>query len=272
MIVTILILACIAVVFIYFFMTSARPAASWLKNYSYAHRGLHNEKYPENSLGAFEHAINHGYAIEMDVHLSKDGVLMVFHDDALARMTGSKGVIGDYTAEELRKMKLLDSEYTIPTLEEVLELVAGRTPLLVELKNVGRAGALEAAVCQRLRSYKGLFAVQSFSPFSMRWYYKNAPDILRGQLSAPFYTGVDELPRWKRWTMRHLMTNALCRPNFINYEQSGVGRSVIRRLRKKGVPIFAWTVRSEVEAKAVRPYVDALVFEGIDPKGGVRNA
>lgn len=252
---------------LYFFMTAAHPVTSWLKEYNYAHRGLHNEKFPENSVPAFENALQQGYAIELDVHLSKDGTLMVFHDDELLRMTGMPGKVEDYTADELREMKLGDSIYCMPTLDEVLVKVAGKTPLLIELKNIGRAGDLEIELCKKMMDYKGRFAVQSFSPFSMRWFYKNAPEILRGQLSATFYSGADIIPRWQRWTLRHLMTNVICRPNFINYEQSGIARNIIKRLRKRGLPILAWTVRTDKEEREVSPFADALVFEGIRPKG-----
>lgn len=268
----ILILICAAAVFFYFFATAARPTPSWLKDYSYAHRGLHNAEFPENSMPAFENAITHGYAIELDVHLSKDGVLMVFHDDELTRMTGEQGSIGDHTAQELQSMKLAGSNYGIPTLDEVLELVMGRTPLLIELKNIGRAGKLEIALYDRVKRYDGRFALQSFSPFSMRWYLKNAPDILRGQLSGDFRSGAGEISRWKIWVVCHLMTNMMCRPNFINYEQNGVENRVIRRLRKNGTPIFAWTIRTDVEARDARPFVDALVFEGIEPRKDAENA
>ena len=268
----ILILVCAAAVLFYFFMTAGRPVASWVGDYSYAHRGLHNMDFPENSLPAFENAVRHGYAIELDVHLSKDGVLMVFHDDRLLRMAGVDGRIEDYTAEELKRINLAGTQYRIPALDEVLEKVAGRTPLLIELKNVGRAGALEVALYKRMKRYAGRYAIQSFSPFSVRWFYKNAPGVLRGQLSATFRSGAEEIPRWQRWVMRHLLTNGISRPNFINYEQSGVGRRIIRRLRKTGVPIFAWTVRTEEERRTACPLADALVFEGIDPKGETADA
>ncbi|MEG0382306.1 MAG: glycerophosphodiester phosphodiesterase family protein [Christensenella sp.] len=261
----VLAIICAVITIFYFNMTAVRPVPSWLKEYQYAHRGLHTAEYPENSMPAFKSAMENGYAIELDVHLSKDGVLMVFHDDDMERMTGAQGRIEDFTVDELKQRRLASSEYQIPTLDEVLYLVDGGTPLLIELKNMGRAGKLEVELYNRMKEYAGKFAIQSFSPFSVRWFYKNAPNILRGQLSATFYCGAEAIPRWQRWTLRHLLTNVMCRPNFINYEQSGVRRCVIKRLRRAGLPILAWTVRTREQQAEIQPFVDALVFENMIP-------
>ena len=264
----ILVFACMGILFLYFFATAGKPAHSWLKEYYYAHRGLHSPEVPENSIPAFERAIRAGYAIELDVHRSKDGVLMVFHDDDLERMTGASGRIEDLTLAELACLRLAETKEGIPTFDQVLQIVDGKAPLLIELKNTGRAGQLEIDVYERLKYYRGHFAIQSFSPYSVRWYYKNAPEIPRGQLSATFEEGAEAIPAWQRWGLRHLITNAMCRPNFINYEKSGVRQHIVKRLRKNGVSVFAWTVRSEEEWNSVQPYIDSLVFEQFEPKGG----
>lgn len=267
----ILILACAGLFFLYLFVTAGKPVFDcWLKDYDYAHRGLHSEKVPENSIPAFERAIRKGYAIELDVHRSKDGVLMVFHDDDLERMTGRKGRIEDLTLTELQSLRLARTGEMIPTFDAVLKAVGGKVPLLIELKNTGHAGKLEVDVCERLKSYAGKFAVQSFSPYSMRWFYKNAPQVLRGQLSATFEEGAEAIPAWQRWGLRHLLTNVMCRPNFINYEKNGVRQPIVKRLRKKGISVFTWTIRSEEERNFVQAYVDSLVFEKFEPKEGQR--
>ncbi len=253
-------------VFLYYFLTAARPVGSWLKEYSYAHRGLHTKEFPENSIPAFQNAVENGYAIELDVHLSKDKKLVVFHDDSLQRMTGANGKIGDFTLEELKKLRLNNTCYGIPTLTEVLALVDGKVPLLIELKNVGRAGELEIALYEMLKQYKGKYAIQSFSPFSVRWFKKNAPHILRGQLSATFAQYVEEFPKWRRRALKHLYVNVMSRPNFINYEIDGLKMPVLKRLRKSGVPVFAWTVRTKAEERMALPYADAMVFEEIKPE------
>ena len=251
---------------LYLFMTAGRPTDSWLADFDYAHRGLHSQEAPENSLAAFRRAMQNGYAIELDVHRSKDGRIMVFHDDDLERMTGTRGKIEDMTAEELRALRLNKSGERIPFLEEVLELVNGKTPLLIELKNTGRAGMLEVVVYKQMKDYHGKYAVQSFSPFSIRWFYKHAPEILRGQLSATFTEGAEAIPLWQRWGLRHLLSNVLCRPNFINYEKQGLRETILKRLRKNGLPVFAWTIRTEYEAKQALFFADALVFENFEPE------
>ncbi len=258
-----IIIAAVAVCCIYIFMTFSRAAsgAAWMKAYKYAHRGLHNERMPENSLEAFENAIEHGYAIELDVHLSKDGHIVVFHDDMLARMTGASGKIKDYTLAELKQLRLAETLCTIPTLKEALELVDGRVPLLIETKNTGSAGQLEVSLYEMVKEYPGKYALQSFSPFSMRWFKKHAPDVVRGQLSATFSCGADELPKWKRSMLKHLCTNFVCRPHFISYEMEGCCMPVVQRMRKIGLPLLVWTVRSEENKKRIMENADAVIFE-----------
>ena len=142
------------------------------KGVKYAHRGLHSDTVPENSLAAFRLATEAGYGIELDVHTVKDGEVVVFHDATLTRMVGKDARLCDFTAEELSNMKLLGSEEKIPTFREVLELVGGRVPLIVELKqNAGETGIAKAAA-ELLRNYKGDFVVESFDPFTVGEFLK----------------------------------------------------------------------------------------------------
>ena len=246
---------------------------TWLTDYQYAHRGLHDGNLPENSLQAFENAARAGYAIEMDVQLSKDGRVMVFHDTRLDRMTAVHGKIKDFTYDELRTFRLNGSDYTIPTLEEVLAMINGRVPILFELKKKGVAGKLERAFYQLVKSYEGKFAVQSFSPFSIRWFKKNAPHVLRGQLACDFRF-CQEFSRIKRFLLakllfvvRRLEINFICRPNFISYELHKVNSTVIKRLRECGAPILAWTIRNEEQYQNASPYIDSVIFENFRPNG-----
>lgn len=261
-----IIIAIVVLGVLYCFMTGAREAkdGEWMKAWSFAHRGLHNERMPENSMDAFQSAIEHGYAIELDVHLSKDGHVVVFHDNALARVTGEQGMVEDYTLHELRQMKLAGTQSVIPTLAEVLALVGGRVPILIETKNTGGAGQLEVDLYEIMRHYQGKYAVQSFSPFSMGWFRKNAPEVLRGQLSATFTYGADEIPKWKRFMLKHLCTNFVCRPQFISYEIEGRRLPVVRRMRRKGLPVLVWTVRSEQCKRLVLADADAVIFENFE--------
>ena len=138
---------------------------SWLVQKRIAHRGLFEEGKPENSLAAFENAIANNYAIELDVRALKDGTIVVFHDDKLGRMTGLDGYISNCTYEDIKDARLLKTSECIPTLEQVLALVNGRTELLIEIKNMNKVG-FEKDVYKILSTYKGEWAVESFNPYS----------------------------------------------------------------------------------------------------------
>ena len=154
----------------------------------YAHRGLHNNesKAPENSLAAFKKAVEAGYGIEMDVQLTKDKVPVVFHDFTLKRICGKEGKVCDYTFQELKEFKLCGSEERIPAFEQVLKLVGGKVPLIVELK----VEWTDISVCpladEMLRNYKGLYCIESFNPLALFWYRRHHSDVVRGQLSDGF--------------------------------------------------------------------------------------
>ena len=260
-------------------MTKAAPPAekTWLTDYQYAHRGLHNEHYPENSLPAFANAMKNGVGIELDVHRTSDGVIVVFHDSNLKRMTGVDGKIKDYTFAQLRKLRLAGTEYTIPTLRETLALIGGRVPLLIEIKRKGFAGDLERELYDMMQEYGGKYAVQSFSPFSVRWFKKHAPDVYRGQLSCNFSLCKENFPAGMDCVLRFILSkllivvqrlgvNFICRPNFISYEFRRVDSRLIRRLRRSGAPIFAWTVRSREDYERAKQYTDSIIFENFTPK------
>ncbi|MEA4853121.1 MAG: glycerophosphodiester phosphodiesterase family protein [Christensenella sp.] len=257
-------------------MTGVAPPSekTWLTEYQYAHRGLHDEISPENSLEAFQKAVDMNFAIELDVQLSKDGRIMVFHDKDLLRMTGYSGNVRDKSFRELRSLRLGNTNCKIPTLEEVLALVGGSVPLLIELKTRGMAGSLEKKLYAALLEYQGKYAIQSFSPFSVRWFKRNAPHIYRGQLACNFWKCGDfTVSRLKRFFLANLLlviqklgVNFICRPNFISYEFHKVDCRLLRRLRRKGAPIFAWTVRSHEQYDGAKPYADSMIFEGFMPE------
>ncbi|MPN46457.1 hypothetical protein SDC9_194043 [bioreactor metagenome] len=136
--------------------------------------------------------------------------------------------------------------------------------MLIETKNTGSAGQLEINLYEIMKEYHGKYALQSFSPFSMRWFKKNAPDILRGQLSATFSYGAEELPKWKRSMLKHLCTNFVCRPHFISYEMEGYCMPVVQRMRKNGLPLLIWTVRSKENKERIMKNADAVIFEDFE--------
>src|SRR5690606_24212468 len=160
----------------------------WLTRTPIAHRGLHDiaRGIPENSRLAFQKAMDAGYAIELDVRITGDQQVVVFHDADLKRLCGRDGRVDRTPLAELKTMKLLGTEETVPSFRDVLDQVRGQVPLLVEIKkDKGEpAGILEASVARMLQHYPGPFAVQSFSPRTVKWFQKNAPQILRGQIST----------------------------------------------------------------------------------------
>lgn len=236
---------------------------TWLVETPIAHRGLHNEDTPENSLGAFEQAIDKGFAIELDVHLLKDGNIAVFHDDSLSRMTGKDGYITNLTQKDLKKYKLLDTEYTIPSFDEVLELINGKTPILIEIKNTDKVGDLEQKVLAKLRNYTGKFAIQSFNPYVLEWFKQNAPEIYRGQLSG-YFKGQD-LSFIKKFALKRMLLNKkVSQPNFISYEAKKLPNRFVKRNKK--LPLLAWTVRTQEEYLRVIKYCDNVIFENFEPK------
>ena len=175
---------------------------SFLTEKMFAHRGLWDKNYPENSLAAFNNAIENGYGIELDVNAIEDGTPVIFHDSKMSRMTGKDKYIQNLSKEELENITLLDSEEKIPTLEEVLKLVKGKVPLLIEIKNQEKVGPLERQVLDLLKNYKGEYAIQSFNPYTLRWFYEHAPKIWRGQL-ASYFKG-QKLSIFKKMILRKL--------------------------------------------------------------------
>ncbi len=249
------------------------PSTDWLDKYHYAHRGLHGSGVPENSMRAFAQAVEAGYAIELDVRLTLDGHVVVFHDKKLHRMTGKHASLRWCTLLQLKKLKLADTEERIPLLEDVLRMVDGRVPVLIEIKDYTFVGPLEHKLCKIIKHYQGKIAVQSFSPFSLRWFLRHAPQIPRGQLACDmrFCDTVSAvwrpLMRFLLLALTRLETNHLCRPNFISYEHHDVNKRIIKKLRNRGAKVFAWTIRNETQMHAARGYIDAMIFEGIRPPG-----
>lgn len=235
----------------------------WLAEDKIAHRGYHNSKYPENSMGAFKRAIDHGFSIELDIHMLLDGEIVVFHDDNLKRVTGVDKDIEKCTYKEIKNLKLLHSDETIPLFQDVLDEVNGKVGIMIELKNMKKAGSLEEKTFEMLKNYKGRLIIQSFNPLSVAWFHKNAPKIIRGQLSGYFKN--DKLSVVSKLLLRNYLLNFLSKPDFVNYDINYLHRLPIKLLRAKGKFVFGWTARSKTE------YCDALkrcenaVFEDFNP-------
>ena len=234
--------------------------SKWYCKYKIAHRGLHNKEFPENSLGAFENACNLGFAIELDVHALADGTVAVFHDQNTLRMCGIDRDIGLLTLDDLPKFKLLNSKYTIPTLAEVLDLVNGRVPIMIELKPASRKEKLEQKTYDIIKDYKGELAVKSFNPFSIAWFKKHANHIPRGLLSSFFEH--DNLPWIYKTVLKKLLLFGMCQPDFISYNVQNIPNKYVAR---KKVPVITWTVNSKDLENKIKKFVDSVVFEGYVP-------
>jgi glycerophosphoryl diester phosphodiesterase len=237
----------------------------WLTSAPIAHRGLHDLKagVPENSLAAFDAACRAGLPIELDVRLLGDSTVVVFHDKNLRRVASDPRRPSNLGKADLAKISLLGTTERIPTLAQTLDLVAGRVPLLIEIKNEHHhAGALEQRLYQQIKNYQGEFAVISFNPISLSWFARRHPEILRGQTAshkpvlrldylAPVYAG-----------LKHLAFNSLSQPHFIIYNHRGLTMRAPRRARMLGMRVLAYTVRSEAERIEALKHCDNIIFEG----------
>ncbi|MEG0803377.1 MAG: glycerophosphodiester phosphodiesterase [Pygmaiobacter sp.] len=232
---------------------------------NYAHRGLHtrDKSVPENSLAAFRAAVEAGYGIELDIQLSRDGKVVVFHDDDLLRVCGINGRVDDYTLAELQRFSLCGTAERIPLLSEVFEVMGGKTPMIIELKSGPNNNTLCETALPLMRAYRGAFCIESFDPRIVRWFKQNAPDLLRGQLAdAPKqYT---TMPRIAGFALGNLLSNFLCRPEFIAYNNIAKPFCV-RRVDKLGSLKVLWTARDEADAARVEAENDLVIFEFYRP-------
>lgn len=256
-----------------------RPDYQPFSSYKYAHRGLHNMNpylrdennpyycnggcFPENSYGAIKRAVEHGYGIEFDVHLTKDGVPVVFHDDTLNRVCGIDGKLRDYTFEELQQFRLMGTDERIPAFTEILKVVDGKVPLIIEYKVENNTDALCSTCNEILKDYKGLYCIESFHPMAVRWYRQNRPDVVRGQLSESF---MKTHPSALYFLLAHLLFNFLTAPDFIAYNHKhyqSVSRTLCRKLYR--CLSVAWTIRSQEALDTMKPHFDLFIFEDFIP-------
>lgn len=232
----------------------------------YAHRGLHGNGRPENSLAAFKAAADKGYAIELDVHLMRDGQLAVIHDSSLKRTAGEDVKIEALTKADLEKYNLEGTEEKIPTFREVLEVVDGRVPLLIELKAAGNIKPLCSALCYELLGYKGEYCIESFDPRCVLWFKKNRPDIVRGQLSQNFVKHNENLIFPLRVILTLLIFNCVNQPDFIAFKFED--RAFLSNKIAKGfwkMKSFVWTIQSAEDMEIAEEEGRAVIFENFEP-------
>ncbi len=249
---------------------TGKPDQSIFKTPYFAHRGLHDNhsQAPENSLPAFAKAVEAGYGMELDVQTSKDGVPVVFHDFTLRRVCGVPGKVGDYTLAELKEFRILETQQRIPTFAEVLKLVDGRAPLIVELKEEATDLSVCSAVEALLKDYKGQYCIESFNPLILFWYRRHHSKVVRGQLSDNYF----QYPEYRNWKeaglifLEYLITNFITKPDFIAYNhtcQGNLSRKLCHGLYRNTAA--AWTIQSQEELEKARGHFDVFIFDSFLP-------
>lgn len=244
-----------------------RPDTGFFQKKYFAHRGLHDDSgmAPENSMEAFRRAVDAGYGMELDVQMTKDGIPVIFHDNTLERMCGVKKEIMDYTYEELQQFRLADSKERIPKLEDMLRMVDGRVPLIVEIKSEKKDVSFCAVIDRMLGAYQGEYCIESFNPLVLLWYRQHHNSVVRGQLASNFRID-GEHKNLIYFFMTHLLLNFITAPDFIAYNhqfKEEPGRRICRTLY--GHPAVAWTVRSPEELEKLRKDYDVFIFENFLP-------
>ena len=248
-----------------------QPGWEKMEGVRFAHRGLHDIKsgVPENSLAAFQRAIDRGFGAELDVHLMADGNLAVVHDSDLTRVCGKKAYIEELIEEELLDYPLMGTGELIPLFEEVLDLFAGKTPLIIELKvEGGNANALTDAVMAALEGWDGCYCVESFHPAVLLRLKERYPWVLRGQLSQNFLrdSEVGNLSLPARFALTNLLTTAFTSPDFIAYNWKDRGNWNLRWMRALyGVHEVDWTVRERETMETLDRAGVTSIFEGFVP-------
>lgn len=239
-----------------------RRDTSYFEGKNYAHRGLHDNEVPENSLWAFRLAREQGYGVELDVQMTKDEKLVVFHDGSLKRVCGVDGYLRDYTYEELQKFNLKNTNEKIPLFTDVLKTL-GEVDLICEIK--GDNGLKNYKLCEmtynELIKYKGKFVIESFSPFLVAWFKDNHPEIIRGQLA---YDAMKEknMKFGEKFAMTHLLVNKVSRPDFVAYDHRAIGKLGFKLCKGIYRPfLVAWTAKGPVEQDKAWGSFDSVIFE-----------
>lgn len=249
-----------------------RVSFAGFQGFDFAHRGLHNlkEGIAENTLPAFQRAVEKEFGIELDVHLTKDGELVVFHDDDLVRAVSCCLKVGDCTARELMEKELFGTKEHMPLLWQVLNLVKGEVPLLIELKTDSDLRSSQySRLCQRvmetLEGYKGTYCVESFDPRVLVWLRRKYPRVIRGQLMEHFRRHGSKVMPLYDFLARNLLFNFLTKPDFISYQYMDRDRLAFRLVKRLyGTQEFSWTVREPYLARFLKKEGSLVIFEGYE--------
>lgn len=228
------------------------------ESYIIAHRGIYdNRKIYENTLEAFNLSIEKGYAIELDIRLTKDKKIIVFHDNNTKRITKKDNIVEESTYQELNNQNIVH----IPLLTEVLKLVKGKVPLLIEIKPTIKMGEIETILMALLKSYNGKYAIQSFSPKVLYWFKRNYPNVLRGQLARKYKK--NKVSSTRKVILSNMLLNVFTKPHFISYKYNELSLNQIKKYKKKNIYIIGWTITNKREYNHYKKYYDNLICENI---------
>lgn len=239
---------------------------SELGEFDYAHRGLHNHDNGiiENTLEAFQLAAESGYGVELDLQLTKDGQVVVYHDKDLDRLCNDKRLVRELTTDELRGYTLLDSDQKIPTFKEALQAVEARVPIIIEIKAYNAPEEICPLVWETLKDYDGLYCIESFHPQVIQWFKENQPQVIRGQLMNARLNGSSS--QFELFVRQNLCSNFLSRPDFTAYDcraRQTPAMWVAKNLF--GMPEISWTVRDEDTYRKLKDENCVIIFEGFLP-------
>ena len=271
----VVILCVLLIVFgLYCYLISPNPDRAGRKRmYSFethyiAHRGFFHPEdgVTENSLPAFARAVEKGFGIELDVQLSRDGQVVVFHDGSLKRMCGVSWNLRDLDYDALRQLRLRDSEERIPLLTEVLKVIDGRVPLIIEVKHEGDVIATSKKTAEIMDHYSGEWCMESFDPRSLKWFRDNRPSVPRGQLSTDYGRERIRQNVVVNFLLSNLMLNVLGRPDFIAYNHKYAGKASLVLCRKLFHPVMAaWTIKNRQELIEAEKNFSVFIFDSFDP-------
>lgn len=237
------------------------------KNYI-AHRGLFDNQsdVPENSLPAFKKAVEYGYGIELDVQLTSDHQLVVFHDESLKRMCGVERILHKCTFNELQQYTLAESGEKIPLFKDVLKVISGKVPLIVEVKSEGDWKETTKVMAEMMDNYNGCYCMESFHPFAVEWFRKNRPNIIRGQLSTNYFRDGIKRKWYEKFVLTNLMLNFKSKPDFIAYNHLWRDQWAYKLCRRiYDVENVAWTIKSEDELKRAKEVFQVIIFDSFIP-------
>ena len=234
-----------------------------------AHRGLfNNQDIPENSISAFKLAVENDYGIELDVQLTADNKLVVFHDESLLRMTGVDKVLNQCNYDEISKLCLLNTNHHIPLFEDVLKVLNKETPLIIEIKPEGRYIETTKAAVEIMKSYPGIYNMESFNPNVVRYLKVNEPQIIRGQLSYNYLKDrKSSINHFLKFVLTYLLLNFYTKPDYIAYDCTNTNNLSFRIVSLfYRTECIAWTVKSQDEYEKIKKYYKCFIFDSFTPK------